>query len=279
MNNPPGIREDKSRRRYSAPAAACAADLLFLVTRSPEPQSAAEMARSLGLSRSLVFRVVQELEARELLRRTESNRFSLGLGALEIGGAYAASADYVESTRTVLRELARMFGEIAHLGVLRGADVLFIMNQEAPNAIIGLSYAGKRIPANCTALGKALLARLPDHQVEARFGGHYPRLTPRSIDSFKVLQRELERVRAQGYATVDGDAIPGRFAVSMCVEISGLDEAAALAVSGSSEGFRERCEEVVAALMWARERLHREGSARTALDGTSTRNSVSWDHL
>jgi IclR family transcriptional regulator, KDG regulon repressor len=52
--------------------------------------------------------------------------------------------------------------------------VLYLLNQESPTALIGISRAGRRLPANCTALGKALLAQLPDHEVEARFGREFP---------------------------------------------------------------------------------------------------------
>ncbi len=252
--------------RYVAPAAACAADVLHHLARTARPASIAELARSIGCTKSLAFRVVNELEARQLLRKTDRNQFWLGLGALEIGGAYAANADYADGMRRALSELAGRFGETAHLGVLQGTDVFYVMNEQAPDAIVGISYAGKRLPANCTALGKALLARLADSEVEERFGGDYPRLTSRSVTDPDVLRAQLARARADGYATVDGEAILGRFAVALCVDVSGLADPAAIAVSGSADVLAERREEIADALQRARAFLEREGVARSALE-------------
>jgi DNA-binding IclR family transcriptional regulator len=253
--------------RYAAPAAACAADVLRVLARAHEPRSVPELARLLNVSKSLVFRVIRELEARQLVERVEANRFWLGVGALEVGGAYAANADYVATMRSLLRELAGRFDEVAHLGILRGRDILYLLNHEAPSAILGISYAGKRLPANCTALGKALLAGLENEEVAALFDGEYARLTSRSIGSLDELLRDLAQVRERGYATADGDAIIGRFAVAVRTAVPGLAEPAAIAISGSEERLKPRRDELAAALLEASERLRAERRARVALQG------------
>src|SRR3954453_18982914 len=95
----------QSERAYSAPAASCAADLLFLLASSPEPLSVAEIARQLDLSKALVFRVAHVLESKRLLTRVARNRFWLGLGVLEIGGAYARQVPVADAARQTLRDL------------------------------------------------------------------------------------------------------------------------------------------------------------------------------
>jgi DNA-binding IclR family transcriptional regulator len=248
-----------------------------LLANSSEPLTLAEVARQLGCSKSLVYRVVGELETRHLVRRTPERTVTLGVAALEVGNAYAARASYADSTRQILRELAHLIGETVHLGVLRGTEVLYLMNQQAPNSVVTISYAGNRLPAHCTALGKALLARLDDDEVERLFGGHYRQLTPRSVTSFEALRNELDRVRVQGHATLEMEAVMGRCAVAVCVDVPGLGETAALAVSGFAEGFFERLTEFVGALTWARERLARECSARSALDDHHDGESRVWE--
>jgi DNA-binding IclR family transcriptional regulator len=251
---------------YAAPAAACAADVLELLARSGRAHSVTEMSRALETSRSLVFRVVRELEARSLLRATESGRYWLGLGALEIGGAFVAHVDHADSARRVLRELSARTGETSNLGVLSGSDVLYLMKQDGPNSVMTISYAGKRLPANCTALGKALLAALPDREVRGIFGERCPRLTPRSITSTSKLLKELSLVRERGYAIDNGETILGRCCVAMRVEMSALDaQAAAVSVSSSSDVFRASRAEFIAAARHACEQLTRESVARDVL--------------
>src|SRR5262245_39571260 len=266
MERGAAVKEQRPAR-YAAPAAGCAADVLYLLARSPEPLSVAEMARSLDGSKSLVFRVVRELESRRLLERLSGNRFTLGVGSLEIGGSYAAKADHLELARRVLRDLARALGESVHLGVLRGSDVFYLLTEHPPGAPVTIGYAGNRLPANCTALGKALLARLSDAQVGRLFGGRYPALTPRSLATAAALREELARVRSRGYATVDGEAIRGRAAIGICVDVAGLGEHAGLAAASSDARFPRRRAHALRELEAARRRLEAGVAARVALDG------------
>jgi IclR family KDG regulon transcriptional repressor len=266
MEREPAVKEPR-QGRYAAPAAGCAADVLYALARSGQPLSTTEIARALEASKSLVFRVVRELESRRLLERVADSRFRLGVGALEIGGSYAASADHLDLARQVLRDLARSLRESVHLGVLRGSDVFYLLTEHPPDVSVTISYVGNRLPANCTALGKALLARLTREQVARLFAGGHPALTPRSLASAGALRDELERVRTRGYATVDGEAIRGRAAIGICVELAGLGEPAGLAVASSDAGFLRRRAQVLRELEAARQRLERGGAARLALDG------------
>ncbi|MGF1616518.1 MAG: helix-turn-helix domain-containing protein [Acidimicrobiia bacterium] len=72
---------------YSAPAAACAADLLELLALSPGPLTLAEIARQLDRTKSLMFRVAKELETREFIQETSEGRLWLGTEILELGGS------------------------------------------------------------------------------------------------------------------------------------------------------------------------------------------------
>jgi DNA-binding IclR family transcriptional regulator len=140
------------------------------------------------------------------------------------------------------------------------------MKQDGPNSAMTISYVGKRLPANCTALGKALLAALPDREVRGLFGERCPRLTPRSITSTSKLLKELSLVRERRYAVDNGETILGRCCVAMRVEMSALDaQAAAVSVSSSSDVFRASRAEFIAAARHACEQLTRESVARDVL--------------
>ena len=201
--------------KYSAPAAACAAEILKYLARAPEPQSPPEIARAIGRSKSLVFRVLQELMRQEFVERpANGNAYALAFGALEVGTAFLAKSDFMHSIQTVLRDLARTTEETVNLGVLRGNDVLYLAKHEGRNSVLTLSHVGGRVPATCTSLGKAILAQLPQTEVKALVPKPLPRLTSQSIGTLTALAADLAATRQRGWAFDDGEAVLGR----SCIE-------------------------------------------------------------
>lgn len=261
----PSERSSTSTRVYSAPAAACAAAILLLLAREPE-LSLAGIARALDRSKTLVFRVVRELEEYELIQRTPSGRFRLGIAALEIGGAYASRAEYVGTARETLQKLADITGETANLGVLRGPDVMCLINQEGHNVLGTFWSAGDRLPAHCTALGKALLAELPPERLREQLGPQLRHPTQNSMSTYKELEKELTLVRKRGHATARGEAIWGLNAIGMTVRLPGRNaELAAISISLSGDKFGERESEFLEVLKQGKERIERETSGLSTL--------------
>jgi DNA-binding IclR family transcriptional regulator len=251
--------------RYSAPAAACAADVLKLLSGAARPLTVAEMARSLGVSKSLTFRVVRELELREFVGKAGGHRYRLGFSATEIGGVNTSRSSYAEAARPVLRQIADSTHGNANLAVLRGAQILYLVREEADEAAVTATQVGSQLPANCTAMGKILLAGLHPDEVELRLGGQYPRLTPRSKGTARALAIELAKIRRRGFASSEGEAFHGRACVAIGVAIPGLAERVAISLSATADGFVERRFELVKALVSARRELEagtRLGSLR-----------------
>jgi DNA-binding IclR family transcriptional regulator len=241
--------------RYSAPAAACAADLLKLVNDSPRPLSVADVARELGASKSLVYRVTCELEARGFLRRTQDLHYRLGLTALELGSSSEQRAGFAGPARAVLRELVEATGANANLAVLRGMEVLYILRVERPDAAVTATQAGSRLPAHCTALGKVLLAQLADDDLDARLAGEHTRLTARSKATAAALRADLARTRRRGFAISREEAFRGRACLALPVAVRGLAEPAAISVSTSVDAFDDRQRRLLEDLVAARARL------------------------
>jgi IclR family transcriptional regulator, blcABC operon repressor len=255
-------------QRYSAPAAACAADVLLSLAREG-PAALPQIVLRVGATRSLVYRVLAELEQRQCVARTGDGRYSLGVAAIELGGAYARGVPFMESVRGVLRELAHASGETASLGTLRGGGVLYLMREEGERSVFAVSGPGKLLPANATALGKALLARHQDEGVKRRLARYIelPRLTDRTIATVDELLVDLAQTRQRGWALEEGEAVPGRccVAVAMGCMAWGLDD---LAVGLSMEQSRlhDEGEALVRLVVESGARIEREIDGRTAVD-------------
>ncbi len=251
----------KEADRYTAPAAACAVEILLLLAKSPHPISMSDIARQLGRSKSLVFRVTRELQRREWIARLDGNHYWLALGVLELGAAVTSKAGFLEDGRVILRQLVHETQETANIAVLRGAEVLFVMKQESPGRVVSISLIGRRLPANCVALGKILLARDSDDYVGKLFAAGFPKLSSKSTGSFDELRRELKVARSLGYAVDREGAILGRSAIAVAFRLPGLlGEEAALSLTTDADRFDSRRDELLTALRKATLSLERLGA-------------------
>ena len=154
----------------NAPAAAHALDVLALIARRGEPVPAAAIARDLGLPRSSVYHLLGVLVDRGYVRHLpEERRYGLGLAAYELGSAYQRQAPLERMARGVMDRLVDQTGHNAHLAVLHGRDVLYVIEQRAPGRPLLVTDVGVRLPAALTASGLAMLAALPAAQVRALY--------------------------------------------------------------------------------------------------------------
>ena len=204
----------------NAPAAGQALDVLALIARHGEPVPAAAIARDLGLPRSSVYHLLAVLVDRGYVRHLpEERRYGLGLAAYELGSAYLRQAPLERMARGTMERLADATGHNAHLAVLHGRDVLYVIEQRAPGRPLLVTDVGVRLPAVLTASGLAMLAALPAAQVRALFPdrGALVQRDGRGPTSTTQLRSELQKVRQRGYAVEDGLVTPGLGSVAVAV--------------------------------------------------------------
>lgn len=255
---------------YSAPAAACAAEVLHALRTSGGPVTLAQLERQLPRSKSLIFRVLRELEARQFVMRDEAGRFRLGIEAFEMATAYLGQWAFADVVRQTLEQLANATTDTVNLGTLRGPEVLYLMKFQGSSSYVTVSRVGGRVPANCVAIGKALLAELSDTEVQARLRDPLPQMTERSVATLNELLDELDAVRRNGYAVDREQAALGRCAIAMAVNAGRSDhDATAVSISTAARDFDARQESLLGQLLAARELLERDRITRQALAAAS----------
>lgn len=253
------------KANYAAPAAACAAEVLTALKQADGAQSLAQLERRVARSKSLIFRVLRELESHDLVARDGSGRYRLGIESFELGAAYLAHMSYADVVRETLAQLATDTGDTVNMGVLRDGDVLYVMKFPGASAYVTISRIGGRVPANCVAIGKALLAQLSDEEVRTRMQEPLPKMTERSVAHLDGLLSELERVREAGYAVDREQAALGRCALAVAVDFGDSAEPAAISVSTDAASFNGRLDGLVARLIHAKETLERDWLTRLAM--------------
>lgn len=212
-----------------APAVARAASILDLLARAAisgtPPPTLSDIARRTGLPKSSVANICAALLQAGLIRRVGSG-FGLGRRLAELGGAYLSTVDQVQIFHEVTDQLGVVSAEIAHLAVLDGLDITYIARHEGRQSLRIASEIGRRLPASCTALGKAALATLPPDDLHERLRsvGTLPTLTPRSHRDVPSLLADLELVRQRGYGIDDEETSEGILCLGVAVPRGGPDE-------------------------------------------------------
>ena len=161
-----------------------------------------EISEKLGLYPSTTHRILDTLKHWGYVEQDpKSQKYRLGLKLLELGMAKLHQMDLVKEATPYLKELVNQCNETVHLGVLEEGEVLYLAKEESSQTIRMISYVGKRAPLHCTALGKALLAYLSKEERKKILGEEVlPRLTGNTITDKGELEKELSRVREQGFA-------------------------------------------------------------------------------
>ncbi len=161
-----------------------------------------EIAEKLGFYPSTVHRILDTLKHWGYVEQdSHTQKYQLGLKALELGMAKLHQMDLVREATPYLKELVNQCNETVHLGVLEEGEVLYLAKEESSQTIRMISYVGKRAPLHCTALGKVLLAHLSTEERKKTLGEKVlPRLTENTITDKGELEKELSKVREQGFA-------------------------------------------------------------------------------
>lgn len=230
MNNPPNSRD---LPKGIVPSILKAVQILDTVAAAKGPMSLAELTQQLGLPKSSVLALCTSLTRTGMLGRVEGGAYQLGTHLLDLSHAYLANIDITKEFVGTWDALAMPPGEGIVLGVLDATDVVYVAcrNSDSP---LGVTYRiGMRLPANCTATGKALLSTLPDERVRALYRGvALAKLTPQSHATVKGLLKDLQATRLRGYAIDDEETREGMCCFGAPVfDASGSYAIAAVAVS------------------------------------------------
>jgi DNA-binding IclR family transcriptional regulator len=209
------------RERASlAPAVSRAVRILdALADDGARPVPLSELARRVRAPKSSVANICAALVDAGLVRRTDAG-FALGRHLAELGGAYLASVDLVTEFNVAVDSLPVASEETAQLAALDGLEVTYLARHDGSQPIRLASEIGRRLPASCTALGKATLAALDADDLADRLRGveALPTLTRRSHRTVASLLDDLDEVRRRGYAIDDEETAEGVICVAVSLE-------------------------------------------------------------
>src|SRR5271163_1818467 len=211
--------------------------MLEAVSQASDGLSNAEISRKLNIPKSSASYILRTLENQGYLTRDgESGKYRVGLKILSLSRGALGGLDVRGVALPIMRHLTHQTGLTCHLAVLDGPDAVYIEKVEPEGFIRMDTWVGRRMRVHATSVGKAIVAHIPQEQLEEilRKSGMEKR-TPKTITTQPRLFRELEKVRAQGYAVDDEENNLG----ARCVGAPIFDERgsieAGLGLSGTTQ--------------------------------------------
>ncbi|TFC93947.1 MULTISPECIES: IclR family transcriptional regulator [Cryobacterium] len=208
--------------------------------RGPVPAS--QIATALGLPRSTVYDLLAVLTGQGFVMHVpEEQRYGLGVAAFELSSGFSRQQPLSQLGRPLVAALVDRLGESAHLVVLHGRDVIYLVEERAPRRPSLVTDVGVRLPSHLTASGRALLAALPAAQLRALYpnAAAFATRDGRGPRTGTELRHLLEQVRRDGYALEDGEITEGMASVAVAVRDHAGWPAAGIAVTFRRERIPE----------------------------------------
>jgi len=235
----PRIQADKN---YIEVAGKIFTVLEYFVERGSKQKSVAfvEVAGAVPFARTTVHRILYSLEKLGYIEKDELKaHYQLASKFFDLTGPAIHFRRLQSVAKSVMQNLLLRFGETINLGVLEDGLVAYIEVLQSPSALRIAAIPGERNPVHCTSLGKAMLAFLPENEVEAILNRHpLIRKTPKTITQKKHLLEHLASVRERAVALDMEENLTG----VICVAAPIFDQAGSVIAGISVSGPASRME-------------------------------------
>ncbi len=225
-------------------------DILEELSRSNTALGVTAIAKRLSLGKSTVHRTLQTLCWRGYVAR-EGENYCLGLKVVELASFLLNDLDIRKLAEPVLLNTAAILGEAAHLVLLDEGEVIYIDTKASSQKIINMySKVGRRAPVHATAVGKAMLAFLPEDEARGIFNRRgLPRLTSTTITNQEELMRQLEEIRKTKIAHDHEENELGIYCVGTPIFNYTGKLAGGVSVSGPANRMQEKGLEYLASIV------------------------------
>ncbi|HSP58571.1 MAG TPA: IclR family transcriptional regulator C-terminal domain-containing protein [Halomonas sp.] len=209
-------------------------NLLERLSLSPGGLVLSEVAEQTDLAPSTTHRLLQALQSQGFVTQdNELGVWKIDVKTFRIGNSFLEARDFVGASRPFLRRLTAQTGETANLGVRDNGTAVFLAQSESPQMMRMITRLGSRAPLHASGVGKALMAWLPDDELERVLDERgLDRLTENTLHTPDVLREGLLEVRHQGFACDREEHAIGLHCVAACLHDEHGIPLAAISVSG-----------------------------------------------
>lgn len=195
--------------KYAVPALEKSIAIMEHIAASGSGASFGDLSKELGLPRTSVYTILNTLEAYGYIRKTDSGSYCLGLKLYSLGMSALRGLNVKEIIVPYMERLRDETNFTVHLGAYDHGEFVCLEKIEGSGMVRFQSYAGERKRMNTSAVGKAIAACLPEHELRQVIDKGLVSLTPNSICTEPAFRDHLRHVRDLGYAVDDEEGEPG----------------------------------------------------------------------
>lgn len=193
--------------------------LLELIAGRDQLMTLQGLVEETGLPKPTLHRMLQQLEAAGLLiRQGDGRHYGVGTRLHRLAENLLLNATHHGARHAVLRHLVEELGETCNLTALSGSEIVYLDRVETSEPLRVYLHPGSRVPLHCSASGKMILSQLSPAQRGKLLGpAPFRACTTNTITEPDALERELGRIRRDGYALDDEEFLSGLFCVAVLV--------------------------------------------------------------
>jgi IclR family transcriptional regulator, acetate operon repressor len=214
-----------------------AIDVLEIIASSHEPLRFTDLLALSNQPRGTLHRQIKNLIDEQLLAVNRDQTYELGLRLLRFASKSWSRNRFREIAEPIIRRLHSETGETVHLGVLSGAEVIYLDKVESKQSVRMYSQIGNASPTYCTGVGKAALSTLDDDKVRTLLAKTvFKKHTATTLSGVDALVLELADIRRSGLSYDREEHEPGIHCVA--APVSSRDGTLAAGMSVTAPAFR-----------------------------------------
>lgn len=215
--------------------------LLEVLAQNVQPVALKSLARASGLHPSTTHRILSALVAGGMAERADAGSYCLGIRLLELGNLVKARINVREHALPFMRELHAATGEAVNLSVRRDDEIVYVERTSGGKSLMRVvNIVGARAPLHITAVGKLfMLEDGPEGLKRYAQRTHLPPFTRNTLTNTGALEKELERIRRNGYSVDNEEAELGVRCIGAGVRDDAGTLVAGLSVSAPAERMKQ----------------------------------------
>ncbi|MDT8879038.1 IclR family transcriptional regulator C-terminal domain-containing protein [Halomonas saccharevitans] len=209
-------------------------NLLERLAASPGGLALSELAEEADFAPSTTHRLLQALQSQGFVTQdSELGVWKIDVKTFRIGNSFLEARDFLGTSRPFLRRLTALTGETANLGVRDDGTAVFLAQSESPQMMRMITRLGSRAPLHASGVGKALMAWLPEDELERILDERgLARVTENTLHTPESLREGMAEIRRQGFACDREEHAIGLHCVAACIHDEHGIPLAAISVSG-----------------------------------------------
>jgi IclR family acetate operon transcriptional repressor len=218
-------------------------EVLFLLGREGRPLGVREIARTLDMSPATVHRFLTSLTNYGLCSKTEDGlQYQLGFGCVDLAQAVTGNIEIARLGGPIAYRLRDVTGETVTIQIRTGRSQVCVLEAEGLHELRRRVGLGRKMALHAGASGRAILAFLPEAEIDAYFAEPLVPIGPNTITDEEELRRVLDECTRTGYAVSYQESVVGVGGIAVPIRSARSQVTASLSVSGLASRIRDELE-------------------------------------